>query len=401
MPMERAGCNSGVDQSDSQMSAAPVPEQAVEVKALRKAFRSRAAKGHQSVVAVDNVDFTVRKGELVVLLGPSGCGKTTLLRSIAGLEKPDSGEVAIGGRTVFSLTAGIYVPPEDRRIGMMFQSYALWPHMTVYQNVAYPLVSVKGVTREAVRAKVQDVLAGLGVAGLDHRYPGELSGGQQQRVALARALVGSPSLLLFDEPLSNVDAKVRRRLRAQLRELKQQTNFAGVYVTHDQEEAMELADTLAVMEHGKIRQVASSEEVYNRPASVYVADFVGEINLWAAAIESVDERAAVVSTQFARLTIGGVANSVRPGTKGWLVIRPERVNVVPVGSVVSYAVAYRSRGKVLDSIYFGARCEIRVEIGGTEVMAWLSDDDPGRTYPAQGDEVDVLLAEESFQWLCE
>ena len=368
----------------------------VEVRSLRKTFRGNVKKGAADVHAVDNVDLKVREGELVVLLGPSGCGKTTLLRSIAGLERPDSGEVKITGRTVYSSNDGVYVPPEDRRIGMMFQSYALWPHMTVFQNVAYPLTSLKGYDKDSIRARVLDLLQKLGVGGLDHRFPGELSGGQQQRVALARALVGSPSLLLFDEPLSNIDAKVRRRLRAQLRELKQQTNFAGVYVTHDQEEAMELADTLAVMENGKIRQLATSREVYNKPASIYVADFVGEINRWKGRVERIADGAADVSTEFGTVTVHGIEPSVSKGASGWVVIRPERVSVVAAGNGAGGMNGPHFPGVVKDSIYFGARYELRVDMGHSEVTAWMAD-----AASTRGDRVEVVLAKDSIQWLSE
>jgi iron(III) transport system ATP-binding protein len=373
----------------------------VDVQRLRKIYRGNARKGHPDVLAVDDVDLTVREGELVVLLGPSGCGKTTLLRCIAGLERPASGEIRINDRVVYSSNSGTYVAPEDRRIGMMFQSYALWPHMTVFQNVAYPLASLTGYDKDSTRARVLEILDNLGVAGLDHRYPGELSGGQQQRVALARALVGSPSVLLFDEPLSNVDAKVRRRLRAQLRELKKQTSFAGVYVTHDQEEAMELADTLAVMENGKIRQLAPSRDVYTRPASIYVADFVGEINRWKGRVESAANRVAEVSTELGRFTVGDIPVSVARDTTGWLAIRPERVRLGAAGGASDDG-SYRFRGKVHDAIYFGARSEYRIAVAGTEITAWLSDGDATHTLrPHSGDEVDVILPKDSVQWLPE
>ncbi|MBN9429811.1 MAG: ABC transporter ATP-binding protein [Burkholderiales bacterium] len=376
--------------------AAPDRACVVDVQHLRKLYRSRARSGQADVLAVDDVDLQVHEGELVVLLGPSGCGKTTLLRCIAGLEKPASGEISINGRQVYSSSQRVYVPPEERHIGMMFQSYALWPHMTVFQNVAYPLASLAGYDKEHTRERVADVLKRLGVAGLEHRYPGELSGGQQQRVALARALVGSPSVILFDEPLSNVDAKVRRRLRAELRELKAQTSFAGVYVTHDQEEAMELADTLAVMENGRIRQQASGREVYDRPASIYVADFVGEINRWPARVDDIEGGTAQVATDFGRFAVGGVDVPVRRGDTGWLTIRPERVGVLPVGSANT---GMRFRGVIRDAIYFGARFEYRIQMAGTELIAWLTDEAAARARPARGDEVDVILPAHSVRWL--
>ncbi|MCC6472295.1 MAG: ABC transporter ATP-binding protein [Burkholderiales bacterium] len=372
---------------------------AVRVDGLAKSYRSG---GHPPVPAVDGVDLGVRVGELLVLLGPSGCGKTTLLRCIAGLETPDAGEILIGGRRVFSAANRVGLPPEERRIGMMFQSYALWPHMTVFENVAYPLTSLSREARRDVRAKVQDVLSRLGVAGFDHRYPSELSGGQQQRVALARALVASPSVILFDEPLSNVDARVRRRLRAQLRELKQQTRFAGIYVTHDQEEAMELADTLAVMDHGRIRQIAPGREVYNRPASLYVAGFVGEINRWAGQVEAVEGSSAQVSTGLGTLRLALERAGVGPGDQGWVVIRPERVKLLRAGAPgVPAEDEPRLRGTVRESTHFGARCEVLVDVSGQQVMVWMFDVDSSCSYPEPGETVEVLPESASLRWLPE
>ena len=372
--------------------------QTLEIQGLQKIFRGNAKKGHDYVRAVDNVDLTVSEGELLVLLGPSGCGKTTLLRSIAGLEKPDAGEIKINGRTVFSAKTGTYVPPEERRIGMMFQSYALWPHMTVYQNVAYPLSSNRGDDKRDIDRRVSDQLHELDVGGLEHRYPGELSGGQQQRVALARALIDSPSLILFDEPLSNVDAKVRRRLRGLLSKLKQKTSFAGVYVTHDQEEAMELADTLAVMENGQIRQRATSHEVYNRPSTIYVADFVGEINRWRGEVIAAQNDIARVKTAFSEFTVENMPGDAYAGTKGWLTIRPERVFILPLDAEATTP-GDRFRGKVRKVIYFGTRFEFQIDIDDTNVMVWMPDSTGDKFVPRVGEDVDVILPKDSIQWL--
>ncbi len=354
-------------------------------------------KGHGGVLAVDAVDLAVRRGELVVLLGPSGCGKTTLLRCIAGLEQPAGGEIHINGRTVYSSRDKVFVAPEHRHIGMMFQSYALWPHMTVFQNVAYPLASLDGLGKDAVRARVADVLERLGVAGLDHRYPGELSGGQQQRVALARALVGSPSVMLFDEPLSNIDAKVRRRLRRELRELKAQADFSGIYVTHDQEEAMELADTLAVMENGRITQLASGREVYEHPASLYVAEFVGEINRVQGRVETLAGDGATVSTPLGSLPVAGMRPGARAGDAGWLTIRPERIAIAPAGSAPADT-GPRFSGIVRDAIYFGARQELRFEIAGIVMTAWTTGRGPMAAPVRQGDAIDVTLPTDGLRW---
>nr|WP_236589401.1 ABC transporter ATP-binding protein [Ramlibacter aurantiacus] len=362
---------------------------AVEVRGLRKHYVGKGADRRRSeVVAIDGVDLQVRAGELVVLLGPSGCGKTTLLRCIAGLERPQHGEVRVHGRIVFSAEAGVFVPPEHRHIGMMFQSYALWPHMTVQDNVAYPLAG--HAPRAQREQQVDGMLERLGIAGLGHRYPGELSGGQQQRVALARALIASQSLVLFDEPLSNVDAKVRKRLRAELREVKRRNGFAGVYVTHDQEEAMELADTLVVMESGRIRQVGSPRAVYERPASIYVADFVGDINRWPARL---------VEPGRARCELGTLQLSDRPaqardGDDGWVGIRPEHVNLAPAsaGTLINRVPAI-----VQDIVHLGARIECRMSAGGMPLTAHVAD--AQAHHLSVGQAVDALLPPEMLRWL--
>ena len=371
-----------------------VKKTAVQIRGLRKVYRSRS----RSIVGVDHVDLDVAAGELVVLLGPSGCGKTTLLRSVAGLETPDEGEITVDGRLVFSAKQNRVLPPEDRHLGMMFQSYALWPHMTVFQNVAYPLSSLPASQRGDVRARVHDVCTRLGVAGFEERFPSELSGGQQQRVALARALIGKPSVILFDEPLSNVDAKVRRRLRAQLRDLKHETNFSGIYVTHDQEEAMELADTLAVMEAGKIKQLGSSRDVYERPNSLYVAGFVGEVNHWPAEIIETQSDRVVARAAFGDCPVEALAHGLGVGRKGSLAIRPERVGIATAGSDQS-STDRHVRGRVREVVFLGARCEVRIEMAGGEVMAWLFEAVSHRSPPIVGSEVDVVLEVASLQWL--
>ncbi len=233
-------------------------------------------------LVVDGLDLDIADGEFLTLLGPSGCGKTTTLRCLAGLEKPDAGEIRIGGRVVFD-SRGTFVPPEKRDLGMVFQSYALWPHMTVRGNVVYPLRM-----RRTPGAEIADRVAGaLRTVGLEHladRSVGALSGGQQQRVALARALVARPGLVLFDEPLSNLDARLRASMREQLRELRHTVPGTSVYVTHDQLEALTLADRIVVMHDGHIRQTGTPEEIYASPANRFVADFVGFENLLPATV---------------------------------------------------------------------------------------------------------------------
>src|SRR6187401_473862 len=259
------------DESDWRMTAT------LEVTDLRKQF----AIGRP---AVDDVSFEVPAGEIVVLLGPSGCGKTTTLRCVAGLEHPTGGRISIGGRVVSEPERGVLVSPRERDIGMVFQSYAVWPHMTVRQNVAYPLKyrrnnSANGSRSDDITAKVKDTLELVGLGEYIDRSVTSLSGGQMQRVALARSLVYRPQLILLDEPLSNLDAKLRIRLRDELRRILKQTGMTGLYVTHDQAEAVVLGDRIGVMKDGKLLQLATPDEIYNRPADLFVANFTGASSL--------------------------------------------------------------------------------------------------------------------------
>ncbi|MCS7172377.1 MAG: ABC transporter ATP-binding protein [Armatimonadetes bacterium] len=231
-----------------------------------------------SVTAVDRVSLSVAKGEFVTLLGPSGCGKTTTLRIMAGLEEADEGRVYIGGRLVSDPQTGIFVPPERRSVGMVFQSYAVWPHMTVFGNVAFPL-RIRRWPAEAIRRRVLEVLQLVGLHHLADRPATTLSGGQQQRVAIARAIVYEPEVLLMDEPLSNLDAKLREEMRNELRALQRRLGMTTVYVTHDQEEAMVLSDRVVVMHAGRVLQVGTPEEIYLRPADATVAEFLGSPTL--------------------------------------------------------------------------------------------------------------------------
>lgn len=243
------------------------------ISGLRKVFRSK----HEAVAAVDGVDLQIESGELLVLLGPSGCGKTTLLRCIAGLEQPTQGRVTIADKVVVDCENGIEVPPHRRSYGMVFQNYALWPHLTVGKNVEYPLRS-RRLKRGAEGQRAQEVLEIVRCGHLTNRFPAELSGGQQQRVALARAMAPSPEVLLLDEPLSNLDALLRLELRAELRRVHREVGYTGVYVTHDQSEALGLATRIAVMRAGRVEQLATPDEVYSAPSSEYVAEFLGVRN---------------------------------------------------------------------------------------------------------------------------
>jgi iron(III) transport system ATP-binding protein len=251
----------------------PEPKTLVSVRDLSKSFGQR----RNEVQVLRNVALDVTDGELLVLLGPSGCGKTTLLRSLVGLERPDTGRIDLGDSCVLDTERGVFVPPHRRDVGMVFQNYALWPHMKVRKNVAYPLRS-RGQSAAVNEGRVEEVLDIVQCGHLADRYPPELSGGQQQRVSLARALAARPALLLLDEPLSNLDALLRVELRAQLRLLHRKLRFTGVHVTHDQEEAIALGTRVAVMNAGRIEQIGDPVEVYRAPATEYVADFLGARN---------------------------------------------------------------------------------------------------------------------------
>jgi ABC-type Fe3+/spermidine/putrescine transport system ATPase subunit len=229
-------------------------------------------------IAVDGISLAVRQGEHLTLLGPSGCGKTTTLRAIAGLERPTSGEIRIDGRPVYSSTRKLNLPPEQRDLSMVFQSYAIWPHMTVAENVAYGL-KLRKFGREEVRRRVDEVLEMVRLGGFGERPAARLSGGQQQRVALARSIAFHPKALLLDEPLSNLDAKLRAQMRIELRELQRHIDVTSIYVTHDQEEALAISDRIIVMNSGKIEQVGTPGEIYDQPRSRFVADFIGASNI--------------------------------------------------------------------------------------------------------------------------
>jgi iron(III) transport system ATP-binding protein len=266
----------------------------------------------------------------MVLLGPSGCGKTTLLRCVAGLERPDAGEILINGRVVFSKERNIFVPPNKRDISMIFQSYALWPHMTVFDNVAYPLRSSKRARKE-VRTRVMDILELMGLAHVEHRHPGRISGGQQQRVALARALVARPDVVLFDEPLSNVDALVRKRLRIELVRMQKDFGFCGMYVTHDQEEAMEVGQRITVLNHGTVAAVDTPAGIYRNPPSREIAQFIGSANVCHVTVDGA-RGSAVLVTEDSLGTVE-VANAdaalATRGARKQIIVRPEHVLLDP------------------------------------------------------------------------
>ncbi len=247
---------------------------------MRRIELCHVSKRFGKVVAVDDLNLVVEPGDFLTLLGPSGCGKTTVLRMIAGLEEPDAGDILIDGKPVFSYREGIFVPPARRGLGLVFQSYALWPHMTVFQNVAFGLELSKQ-PRPQIEHRVSEILTDLQMTGMEQRYPQEMSGGQQQRVALARMLAPQPGIFLLDEPLSNLDARLRMDMRSELKRLHKDRGATTVYVTHDQLEALTMSTRIAVMREGRLQQVANPTQVYRYPANLFVADFIGnpKINL--------------------------------------------------------------------------------------------------------------------------
>jgi len=247
----------------------------------------QVTKRYGSLLAADDVSLHVRDGEFMTLLGPSGCGKTTLLRSVAGFVTIDSGAILIDGEMLTSVPDGVSLPPEKRRVGMVFQSYAVWPHMSVFRNIAYPLKFAK-YSRAQARRRVEEIVGLLQLDGHEDKDPAQLSGGQQQRVALGRALAMQPRVLLLDEPLSNLDAKLRESMRFELKEIQRRLGVTILYVTHDQEEAMALSDRIALMNHGRVQQIGTPQEIYGRPANRFVAAFIGKANFMAAHVISID-----------------------------------------------------------------------------------------------------------------
>jgi iron(III) transport system ATP-binding protein len=345
--------------------------------------------------AVDGVSFHVAAGEIVVLLGPSGCGKTTTLRCIAGLEHATAGRISIGARVVSAPADGVQVPPRLRNIGMVFQSYAVWPHMTVWQNVAYPLRH-RGIARAEIERKVAEVLELVGLAEFAQRSVVVLSGGQMQRVALARSLVYGPQLLLLDEPLSNLDAQLRLRLRDDLRRIIKQTGVTAVYVTHDQAEAVVLGDRIGVMRDGKLLQMASPDEIYNRPADLFVASFTGASNLLAGRVLERNGEFGTIEAGGHRLT-ALMPMSVKVGEAVEIAVRPENVRIGANGSAESNrftarvaAQRYQGTQTIYDLAVLGGQVEA-IELGTSVCHAIGSDVDvvlpPALcwAYPARGD----------------
>ena len=348
------------------------------VEHLRKVF----ATGKP---AVDDVTFRVAAGEIVVLLGPSGCGKTTTLRCVAGLEHPTAGEISIGGSIVSAPQRGTLVPPRHRNIGMVFQSYAVWPHMTVRQNVAYPLKH-RGSSRGDMDRKIADTLEIVGLSEYAQRPVTALSGGQMQRVALARSLVYEPQLLLLDEPLSNLDAKLRLRLRDDLRRIIKQTGVTALYVTHDQSEAVVLGDRIGVMRDGNLLQLAPATEIYNRPADLFVANFTGASNMLAGRVLDKEGEFGMVQAGSGQQLKAWLPKSVDPGEAVKIAIRPENIRLGANGGQTNH---YKAR--VIGQRYQGVQTVYDLEVLGGKLEV-LELGTSARYAP--NSEVDVVLPPE-------
>ncbi|MFI5266761.1 MAG: ABC transporter ATP-binding protein [Chloroflexota bacterium] len=314
-----------------------------------------------NVLAVDHINFTIQPGEVFTLLGPSGCGKSTTLRLVAGLEQPEEGTLQLRGKTIVSAAQRLCLPPERRNMGMVFQSYAIWPHMTVFENVAFPL-QLRRWPKQKIREAVSQTLDVVGLGGLEERPATMLSGGQQQRVALARALVYNPDILLLDEPLSNLDAKLRERMRDELRSLQRRLGIAVLFVTHDQAEAMALSDRVAVMNAGHIEQVGTPVEVYERPATAFVRDFLGRAITLECVVRREDARswlelAAAPSSAFAFAE--AQLDQYATDSAVHLACRPEDLQLAAAGTGAQNAF----RARVEEVLYLGERIEYRVRAG--------------------------------------
>jgi iron(III) transport system ATP-binding protein len=337
------------------------------------------------VKAAQDVSFEVPEGKLFTLLGPSGCGKTTTLRSIAGLEKPTLGEIQVNGEAVYSASKGVFVQPNKRGFGMVFQSYAIWPHMTVFQNASFPLeVGQKKYSKQEIRARVMKVLESVELAEYHERDATRLSGGQQQRLALARALVMEPKLLLLDEPLSNLDSKLREKMRFELKKIQRELGITTIYVTHDQSEALALSHQIAVMRSGRIVQVGSPREIYESPNSEFVADFVGTINFIKGVVRSVDvgPQQMVVDSEIGVIQVP-MMSDYAVGDGVHVCVRPEDIFVGDGASVDEAAHSNHYAGTVSANVFLGDVLDFQVRVLEKTLLV--------RVHPSQKAKVDAPI----------
>ena len=342
--------------------------------AIENLHKSYLASGAE-VRAVDGISLDAETGKLITLLGPSGCGKTTTLRCLAGLERPQSGRIVIGNRTVFDSAKRIFVPASDRGIGMVFQSYAIWPHMTVFENVAFPLrVSrAKKYTAFEIRDRVSRMLDMVQLTGYARRPATQLSGGQQQRLAFARGLVHEPAILLLDEPLSNLDAKLREQMRLELKRLQRTLGITTVYVTHDQSEALALSDEIAVFDSGRVIQRGTPQEIYRQPKNQFVADFVGSANFLPGTVRATEGGVTQVDTAHGVMRCQ-FAEPIGVGMKAFFTARPEDVVLFDSAGGAGGAPADGLnvlKGKIVNRVFLGEVVDYIVDLGDRELRARL------------------------------
>ncbi|HSB80433.1 MAG TPA: ABC transporter ATP-binding protein [Candidatus Methylomirabilis sp.] len=340
-------------------------------------------KRYGALTAVDNVSAAIHRGELVSFVGPSGCGKTTLLRLIGGFLRPDAGSIVLDGENITAL------PPNRRPTAMVFQNYALFPHLTVAQNIGYAL-AIRKRPRAEIARRVEELLVLVQLQGINDRRPVELSGGQQQRVALARALSLQPKVLLLDEPLSNLDANLRVQMRAEITRLQRDLQQTVVFVTHDQEEAMSISDRIMVMNQGRILQTGTPTEIYERPATEFVARFVGVVNFLDGSLRAGASGSTTVATRLGPLAIRSANGRFGPGDRVFLVVRPEAVRLGPYEETVG---PNRLPGTIESAVYTGSLVRYTVNVGGTRLAVDLSDPRHTPAFVA-GDRVTVILPED-------
>ena len=353
----------------------------VSLKGITKVFGA----GADEVVAVDSVDLEVREGELVTLLGPSGCGKTTTLRMIAGFELPTEGDMYVDGERIND------VPPNRRPTTMVFQNYALFPHMKVRENIAYGL-RINGIPRAEILTRTDEVMRLVGLQKLGDRSPAQLSGGQQQRVSLARSLVMEPKVLLLDEPLSNLDAKLRVATRLEIRRLQQRLGFTAVYVTHDQEEAMVLSDRVVIMDAGSIQQIGPPAEIYSHPVNRFVADFIGRVNFIDSHAQANASGGTVEVDLFGRtLPLTSVDRSFHKDERVLIVARPESIELAEKGRL-------RVPGVIREAVYLGNQMNYRIAVGDQEVTVDVPDPQLHLAHE-EGAEISISFNEQSLHVL--
>ena len=352
----------------------------VTVDGVSKRYAHRV-KGE--IYAARNVMLDVRPGEFLTLLGPSGCGKTTTLRMIAGFEAPDAGQIRFGGQDVTGL------PANQRNIGFVFQNYALFPHLSVFENVAYGL-RVRGQTSAAIAASVAEVLTLVGLAGYEQQFSGQLSGGEQQRVALARAIVIAPRVLLFDEPLSNLDARLRVEMRQEIRNLQRRLAITTVYVTHDQEEAMAVSDRIAVMNEGTVVQEGTAEDLYHRPASEFVARFVGRVNLVRGSVAAVVGTGADIAALGGTVRVRTLPAGLAVGDAVQLIVRPEAIGIGGIGGGATDAL----QATVSARTFLGEKIEYVVRCAGMALQVVRYNTGPGAILP-EGAAISLQFVEDA------